>query len=168
MALVVKNLPANAEDLSDMELSLRWEDCLEEGMASHSSTLAWRIPWTEEPGRLQSIGSQRVKHDWRDLACIHKEWHTLFLFKCFRTSSEMPFSNYNPSFKNLLPQESLNKPVSNLLNKAHLGVIVYLILFLKVSRWDSHLQCKYQNDWKGLFRDTPTAMNSLTVSKFTK
>ena len=43
--------------------SLGWEDALEEEMASHSSILAWRIPWTEEPGRLQSIGSQRVGHN---------------------------------------------------------------------------------------------------------
>ena len=40
-----------------------WEDALEEGMATHSSILAWRIPWTEEPGRLQSMGLQRVGHD---------------------------------------------------------------------------------------------------------
>ena len=39
-------------------------DPLEKGMAIHSSTIAWRIPWTEEPGRLQSMGSQRVRHDW--------------------------------------------------------------------------------------------------------
>ena len=39
------------------------EDPLEEGMATHSSTLAWGIPWTEEPGRLQSMGLQRVRHD---------------------------------------------------------------------------------------------------------
>ena len=51
--------------------SLGWEDPLEEGMATHSSNLAWRIPWTEEPGRLQSIASQTVGHDWRDLACMH-------------------------------------------------------------------------------------------------
>ena len=43
--------------------SLGWEDPLEEGTATHSSILAWRIPWTEEPGRLQSMGSQRVRHD---------------------------------------------------------------------------------------------------------
>ena len=42
---------------------LGWEDPLEESMATHSSILAWRIPWTEEPGRLQSMGSQRVGHD---------------------------------------------------------------------------------------------------------
>ena len=40
------------------------EDTLEKGKATHSSILAWRIPWTEEPGRLQSVGSQRVGHDW--------------------------------------------------------------------------------------------------------
>ena len=43
--------------------SLGWEDPLEEGMATHSSILAWKIPWTEEPDRLQSMGLQRVGHD---------------------------------------------------------------------------------------------------------
>ena len=43
--------------------SLGWEDLLEEGMATHSNTLAWRIPWTEEPGGLQSLGLQRVRQD---------------------------------------------------------------------------------------------------------
>ena len=44
--------------------SLGWGDSLEAGMATHSSILAWRIPWTEEPGRLQSIGSPEVRYDW--------------------------------------------------------------------------------------------------------
>ena len=43
--------------------SLAWEDPLEEKMATHSSILAWKIPWTEEPGGLQSMGSQRVRHN---------------------------------------------------------------------------------------------------------
>ena len=43
--------------------SLGWEDTLEEGMETHSSIPAWRIPWAEQPGELQSIGSQRVRHD---------------------------------------------------------------------------------------------------------
>ena len=43
--------------------SLGWEDPLEKEMAIHSSIIAWKIPWTEEPGRLQSMGSQRVRHD---------------------------------------------------------------------------------------------------------
>ena len=49
--------------------SLCWEDAMEEDLAMHSSILTWRIPWTEEPGRLQSIGSQRVGHNLSDLAC---------------------------------------------------------------------------------------------------
>ena len=48
-----------------------WEDPLEEGMATHSSIRAWRIPWTEEPGGLESIELQKVRHDWNDLACMH-------------------------------------------------------------------------------------------------
>ena len=43
--------------------SLGWEDPLETEMAIHSSTIAWKIPWTEDPGRLQPMGSQRVRHD---------------------------------------------------------------------------------------------------------
>ena len=57
---VVENLPANAGDTG---LVPGWEDPLKEVMATHSSILAWRIPWTEEPGGLQSMGSQRVGHD---------------------------------------------------------------------------------------------------------
>ena len=56
----VKNLPAMQEH---QVRSLGWEDPLEEGMSTHSSILVWRIPWTEEPGRLQSIGLHRVRHD---------------------------------------------------------------------------------------------------------
>ena len=48
--------------------SLGWEDPLEKDMATHSSILAWRIPWTEEPGGLQSAGSERVGHDGSNLA----------------------------------------------------------------------------------------------------
>ena len=60
MVHTVKNLPATWET---QVRSLGQEDPLEEGMATHSSVLAWRIPWTEEPGRLQSTGLQRVGHD---------------------------------------------------------------------------------------------------------
>ena len=60
MAQAVKNLPAMGETWIRF---LGWEDPLEKGMATHSSVLAWRIPWTEEPGRLQSMRSQRVRHD---------------------------------------------------------------------------------------------------------
>ena len=60
MAQRVKHLPAIRET---WVRSLGWEDPLEKEMATHSSTLAWKIPWTEKPGRLQSMGSQRVGHD---------------------------------------------------------------------------------------------------------
>ena len=54
------------------------EDPWEEGMAFYSSIFAWRIPWAEEPGRLQSIGSHRVRHDWRDdLTCMHIMYFTV-------------------------------------------------------------------------------------------
>ena len=61
MAQTVKNLPAMRET------GVRywgWEDPLEKGLVNHSSTLAWIIPWTEEPGGLQSIESQRVRQHW--------------------------------------------------------------------------------------------------------
>ena len=57
--------------------SLGQEDPLEEGMETHSSILAWRIPWTEEPGRLQSIGSQRVRHNWTDLAHTYTQRNSI-------------------------------------------------------------------------------------------
>ena len=63
MALVVENLPINAGDLRDTCLILGWEDPLEQEMATHSSILAWKIARTEEPGGLQSLGLQRVRHD---------------------------------------------------------------------------------------------------------
>ena len=60
MAQMVKNLPAVQETQVQ---SLGWEDPQEKGMATHSNVLAWKIPWTEEPGGLQSIGWQRGRHD---------------------------------------------------------------------------------------------------------
>ena len=61
MTLAVKNLPANARDVRGA-ISLCWEDPLQEEMPIHSSVLAWRISWTEEPGRLQSMMLQTVGH----------------------------------------------------------------------------------------------------------
>ena len=64
--------------------SLGWEDPLEEGMATHSSILTWRIPWTEELGGLQSIGLQRVGQDWSDLARMHAHSRTKSLQSLFK------------------------------------------------------------------------------------
>ena len=60
MAQMAKHLPTMEETQAG---SLGWEDPLEKEMAMPSSTLAWKTPWTEEPGRLQSMGLQRVRHD---------------------------------------------------------------------------------------------------------
>ena len=63
VAQLVKNLPAMQETLVWF---LGQEDPLEKGMATHPSILAWRVLWTEEPGRLQYMGLQRVGHDWEE------------------------------------------------------------------------------------------------------
>ena len=69
---VVKNPPSVEETQEIQVWSLGQEDPLQEGMATHSSILAGKIPWTEEPGRQQSMASQRVGHDWSD-------WHAILI-----------------------------------------------------------------------------------------
>ena len=76
VAKAAKNLPA----MQEMWVwSLGWEDPLEKGMATHSSILAWKIPRTEEPGRLQSMGLQRVRHNWATHKHTHTRTHTFCL-----------------------------------------------------------------------------------------
>ena len=58
---MVKNLPANAEDIRDSGSTLGQDDPLEEEMVTHSTVLAWKIPWTEKPGGLQSMGSKKIQ-----------------------------------------------------------------------------------------------------------
>ena len=70
VAQTVKHLPVRRET---RVRSLGWEDSLEKKMATHSSILAWKIPWTEEPGGLQSKGLQRVGHDWA--TSFSHRWH---------------------------------------------------------------------------------------------
>ena len=79
LAYAVKNLPAMWEN---RVRSLGWEDTLEMEMATHSSILAWKIPWTERPGGLQSMESQRVGHDWATNTFFHGsiDIFNLFLF----------------------------------------------------------------------------------------
>ena len=67
--------------------SLGQEDPLEKGMEIHSSILAWRIPWTEEPGRIQSMGSQRVRHNWVTSTLLHS------IFQTNHCSNSVPFTN---------------------------------------------------------------------------
>ena len=74
MAQPVKNLPAVQEMRETQVRALGQEAPLEDEMATYSRILAWRIPWAGEPGGLQSMGSQRVEYNWRDLACTHRKW----------------------------------------------------------------------------------------------
>ena len=76
--------------------SLGQENPLAEGMATHSSILAWRIPWTEEPGGLQSMWSQRVRHDWSDLAGMHLEDTGIFLSLPSTKSLTYIFISFDP------------------------------------------------------------------------
>ena len=71
VAQMVKHLPAVQET---WVWSLGWEDPLEKEMATHSNTLAWKIPWAEEPGGLQSMGSRRVRQDWATSLSL-SPWH---------------------------------------------------------------------------------------------
>ena len=71
--------------------SLSQEDLLEEDMAIHSSILAWEIPWTEEAGRLQSMGSQRGRHDWNDWAHIVSFEKHIVSFSCRSFLPEVHF-----------------------------------------------------------------------------
>ena len=103
--------------------SLGWEDFLEEEMATHSNILAWEISWTEEPGRLQSMGSHRVKHDWATntyLPCVpaiifllftqekekhaHKNNHIRFLAALFTV-------NTNYEHTEMSTNRSMNKQI---------------------------------------------------------
>ena len=72
MAEQIKNPPAMQETQEMQVWSLGQKDPVEEEMATHSSIFAWKIPWAEEPDCLQSIGSQRVRHHWNDLADFFK------------------------------------------------------------------------------------------------
>ena len=73
---VVKNL--SVQETQKTIWSLGQEDPLEEEMAAHSSNLVWEIPWTEEPGRLQSVGLQRVGHDWAHTHLVNAQYYVTF------------------------------------------------------------------------------------------
>ena len=98
MAQTVKCLPTMPET---WVRSLGWEDLLEKEMATHSSILAWKIPWMEERGRLQSMGSQIVGHDWAT-SLTHKRLYTFWLISL----SVIPSIQFSCSvvFDSLRPQ----------------------------------------------------------------
>ena len=91
---VVKNLPAMQETQVP---SLSGEDPLEKGMATHSSILVWRNPWTEEPGGLQSMGSQRVRYNWATKQTHSEGWlyFNIFLSRSFHKHTKTTHLLYN-------------------------------------------------------------------------
>ena len=91
VAQMVKHLPTMWETRVQ---SLGWEDLLEKEMATHSSTLAWKIPWMEEPGRLQSMGSQRVRHDFTFTFTLPYPWRYLPKSKFQHMSSPWDISSH--------------------------------------------------------------------------
>ena len=92
VAQMVKRLPTMRETQVQ---SLGWEDPLEKEMAIHSSTLAWKIPWMEECGRLQSMGSQRVGHNW--VTSLHPHWNFYPHYSVYPISPSSPYGDFLPS-----------------------------------------------------------------------
>ena len=115
LAQTIKNLPAVPETWVQ---SLSWEDPVETGMATHSSTLDWRIPWTGEPGGPQSLGSQRTKHDWVTNTLLVYPWETITTIKVTNGSNT-----------------SLRFPLSLLLLSLKIYYIIYIIYIIYLAVW---------------------------------
>ena len=112
-------------------LSLGWENLLEKEMATHSSILVWRILWTEEPGRLQSMGSQRVRHDWA----------TSLSLSDILLTSPLPHSSLSHLLHLYVKWESGRLPSSAILSKGSLDWILRAWNMLwRVSRDNNDLQ----------------------------
>ena len=94
VAQTVRSLPAVQETCVR---SLGWEDPLEKEMTTHSSILAWKIPWTEEPSRLQSMGSQRVGHD-----SVTNTFIISYIIKCIHTNMNDKFQKIQIKTRSLL------------------------------------------------------------------
>ena len=105
--------------------SLGREDPLDEGMATHSSILAWKIPWAEEPGELQSTGWKRVRHNWS--VSMHTRRFHLFIFQCRQLLSEA----LSPGlFQSLLIGTKFRLPHKKLMN-VFITTLINFRLFLK-------------------------------------
>ena len=133
VAQMIKNLPAMQETWVQ---SLGWEDPLEKGMVTHSSIFAWKIPWTEESGQLQSTGSQRVGHNW----VTNTQTPEPYMFRCYGLSQYIEQSRrwvwlmilVNVNWKSLLPLRivvkiKLNNSLRHVLwSSAHYNPSVYI------------------------------------------
>ena len=128
VAHMVKNLPAMLETQVQ---SLGQEDPLEKGMATHSSILAWRIPWTEEAGRLQSMASQRVRHNWATSTfCLsHCELGDKYLSVCALDSAT---NLQRPRFWKR--KEKIWFKDSNIWN-CNTAIIIFIKIFYELNRF---------------------------------
>ena len=130
---MVKNLPATRET---WVRSLSWEDPLEKEMATHSSILAWRIPWTEEPGWLPTVGSQRVEHDWvTDAFTFILSWTWIYILVSL--SNSVPLSHFSifPLFARIFLHLLCEKADSH-----HLSLIYLIVQFQCMCMYAKSLQ----------------------------
>ena len=104
-----KELTCQTGDLRDMGFIPRWERSPEEEMAAHSNILAWKVPWTEEPGGLQSMGLQKVGHNWSDLAHI-------YIYPCWLSIWNIVVLHVNPK----LPLPPILSPLAAIRELDHL------------------------------------------------
>ena len=123
VAQVVKNPPARQET---RVWFLGWEDPLEKGMANHSSILAWEIPWTERPGGLQSMGLQRVGHDWVTNA-LHTHFFRFHFFLVLISNVICHCHTFEESISYSLDHEEFAPHFTN----HHMISIIYLIVMLR-------------------------------------
>ena len=106
----VKNLPCQSRRSKTQVWYLGWENPLEEELATHSSILAWKTPWTEEPNRLQGTGSQRIGHDW---AQTHTHTHSLIQAIIPHQQTKIIFEKLNKNNWMTLPMPQSKKNISN-------------------------------------------------------
>ena len=126
--------------------SLGWEDPLEKEMAIHSSSIAWKIPWTEEPDRLQSMGSQRVRHDWAtSLSFTFKVYWNVktcsFIQHALRRKGSMLFVNITNQMTKMWVK-LIHKQVSDQL---HMALLQYQCYFLLSSIIPRQLWCSQKS-----------------------
>ena len=133
MAQMVKNLPAMRET---WVRSLGQEDPLEKEMATHSSILAWRVPWTEEPGWLPTVGSQRVEHNWvTNTLTFILIWTWIYILASL--SNSVPLSHFSifPLFAHIFLHLLCEKADSH-----HLSLICLIVQFQCTCMYAKSLQ----------------------------
>ena len=145
MAQAVKRLSAMQET---RVRSLGWEDPVEKEMAGHSSILAWKIPWTAEPGRLPSMGSQRVGHDWATSLSLYDPAISLLGIYLEKTNLER---YVHPSAALFTIAKTWKEPkcpsMGEWTKKSHMYMCVYLYIhdgILVIKRMKCHLQQQEQ------------------------